>query len=336
MQITCPNCSTSYQVTAASIGAAGRSVRCARCKNTWFVSPEAEQQAEHQEPNWEMVAHGAAEADAQAAHNEVAAFKTELAADVADETPVQDIPVVDDSDLTTQPAEPEPAEADVVAVAGEETTNHPHPFGGGDNVALSEITIPAGDAPPLVPEPGDGNASATPDASPVNADDPPIRRSRRRPVARKKERRKLNPLPLLLMILICTIAALFTWRKDIVRYAPQMASLYGALGMPINLRGLSFTDIRISNDIYDGVPVIMIEGMIVSHATMAVDVPRLRFAVQNAAGHEVYTWTSVPTQPVLEAGARLPFKTRLASPPPDSHNVVVRFFTRRDAVAGLR
>ena len=67
MQINCPNCSTSYQVTAASIGAAGRSVRCARCKNTWFVSPEAEQQAEHQEPNWEMVAHGAAEADAQAA-----------------------------------------------------------------------------------------------------------------------------------------------------------------------------------------------------------------------------------------------------------------------------
>jgi hypothetical protein len=69
---------------------------------------------------------------------------------------------------------------------------------------------------------------------------------------------------------------------------------------------------------------------------MAVDVPRIRFAVQNAAGHEVYTWTAVPSQPVLEAGARLPFKSRLASPPADAHNIAVRFFTRRDAMAGLR
>jgi hypothetical protein len=87
---------------------------------------------------------------------------------------------------------------------------------------------------------------------------------------------------------------------------------------------------------YDGVPVIVVEGVIVSQANMAVDVPRLRFAVQNGAGHEVYTWTAVAAQPVLEPGARLPFKSRLASPPQDAHNIVVRFFTRRDAVAGLR
>jgi hypothetical protein len=115
-----------------------------------------------------------------------------------------------------------------------------------------------------------------------------------------------------------------------------MASLYRALGMDINLRGLAFTDIKITNDIYDGVPVIIVEGTIVSQTNMAVDVPRIRFAVQNAAGHEVYTWTAVPSQPVLEAGARLPFKSRLASPPADAHNIAVRFFTRRDAMAGLR
>ena len=80
---------------------------------------------------------------------------------------------------------------------------------------------------------------------------------------------------------------MFTWRKDIVRRAPQMASLYSALGMPINLRGLSFTDIKVTNDVYDGVPVIIVEGTVVSQANMAVDVPRIRFAVQNAAGHEV-------------------------------------------------
>src|SRR5262249_29850569 len=38
MLITCTNCGTSYQVAAASLGPTGRSVRCARCKQTWFAA----------------------------------------------------------------------------------------------------------------------------------------------------------------------------------------------------------------------------------------------------------------------------------------------------------
>ena len=37
MLIACPNCTTSYTVDQAAIGAAGRTVRCARCKTTWFA-----------------------------------------------------------------------------------------------------------------------------------------------------------------------------------------------------------------------------------------------------------------------------------------------------------
>src|SRR5215470_10565261 len=38
MLITCTNCGTSYQVATASLGPSGRSVRCARCKQTWFAA----------------------------------------------------------------------------------------------------------------------------------------------------------------------------------------------------------------------------------------------------------------------------------------------------------
>src|SRR5262245_28241444 len=42
MLIVCPNCTTSYQVEASSLGPAGRTVRCARCGNTWFAAnPDA-------------------------------------------------------------------------------------------------------------------------------------------------------------------------------------------------------------------------------------------------------------------------------------------------------
>ena len=44
----------------------------------------------------------------------------------------------------------------------------------------------------------------------------------------------------------------------------------------------------------------------------------------------------MPSQPVLEPGETLPFRSRLASPPGEGRDVQVRFFTRRDAVAGLR
>ncbi|MGC1574232.1 MAG: zinc-ribbon domain-containing protein, partial [Pseudolabrys sp.] len=37
MLIVCPNCSTSYTIEPGSLGSAGRTVRCARCKTTWFA-----------------------------------------------------------------------------------------------------------------------------------------------------------------------------------------------------------------------------------------------------------------------------------------------------------
>ncbi|HLI98204.1 MAG TPA: MJ0042-type zinc finger domain-containing protein [Bradyrhizobium sp.] len=40
MQIVCPHCSTSYGIKPASLGAAGRTVRCSRCKETWLARPE--------------------------------------------------------------------------------------------------------------------------------------------------------------------------------------------------------------------------------------------------------------------------------------------------------
>ena len=40
MQIICPHCTTSYAVDSATLGAAGRTVRCSRCKETWLARPE--------------------------------------------------------------------------------------------------------------------------------------------------------------------------------------------------------------------------------------------------------------------------------------------------------
>ncbi|HSA82888.1 MAG TPA: zinc-ribbon domain-containing protein, partial [Geminicoccaceae bacterium] len=42
MILTCPRCSTRYHVDPASIGASGRTVRCAGCSNRWLATPPAD------------------------------------------------------------------------------------------------------------------------------------------------------------------------------------------------------------------------------------------------------------------------------------------------------
>jgi predicted Zn finger-like uncharacterized protein len=40
MHIICPHCTTSYAIDLATLGAAGRTVRCSRCKEVWQAQPE--------------------------------------------------------------------------------------------------------------------------------------------------------------------------------------------------------------------------------------------------------------------------------------------------------
>ena len=320
MQIVCPNCTTSYQIADAAIGVNGRSVRCTRCRTVWHAAPPA------------MAVHGGS-AEPDAPDETVAAFREALvgehtqherdgALDAPVEAPAQ--PSLDDligSDASEQAAD---AAANVPA----ETPT----------VGLADIPIPVEDAPSLAPAlQGDApvtHITSLDDAGPPDIESVAARRARAD--ARRRRNRLRIPLPLAIVALVTLCAALLGWRKDIVRHAPQLASFYSAIGLPVNLRGLAFADLKIGNEIHDGVPVLVVEGMIVSTVSMPVDVPRLRFALRNATGAEVYAWTAQPSQPVLGAFENMPFRSRLASPPAEGHDIQVRFFTRRDAVAGLR
>ena len=39
MLIVCPSCASAYEIEAGKVGMEGRSVRCAACRETWFISP---------------------------------------------------------------------------------------------------------------------------------------------------------------------------------------------------------------------------------------------------------------------------------------------------------
>ncbi len=89
MHIICPHCSTSYAIDLATLGAAGRTVRCSRCKEVWLARPEDATEIAAQVP-------ALAEASRQDADQDAAAEWEALAREEgeAQETPVVDSPSI--------------------------------------------------------------------------------------------------------------------------------------------------------------------------------------------------------------------------------------------------
>src|SRR5262249_24999184 len=152
---------------------------------------------------------------------------------------------------------------------------------------------------------------------------------------RRALRRPPPALATAIVVMAAILAAIITGRTTVVRLFPQTASLFAAVSLPVNLRGLTFEGVKSTQDSKDGVAVLGGDGAIVNVTRRLVEVPRLRFAMRNGAGQEVYAWTALPARPELGPGERMEFHTRLAAPPTDGRDVIVRFFTRRDVVSGL-
>lgn len=127
---------------------------------------------------------------------------------------------------------------------------------------------------------------------------------------------------------------LIIWRAEVVRVMPQTASFFKMLGFGVNLRGLDFANVRMSTETVNGASVLVIEGDVIPLVRKPMELPRLRFAVRNAKGQEIYAWNAVLEQPALAVDEKVAFRSRLASPPAEAREVAVRFFHRRDLASG--
>src|SRR5215212_5922960 len=130
------------------------------------------------------------------------------------------------------------------------------------------------------------------------------------------------------------VLGLVIWRIEVVRLLPQTAEFYKMVGLQVNLRGLSFKEVKITSETVEGKSLLVIEGAIVGESRGPVELPRLRFSVRDAQGAEIYAWNAVLEQPTLKPGERAWFRTRLASPPPEGRNIDIRFFSKRDLAGG--
>jgi predicted Zn finger-like uncharacterized protein len=283
MLIACPNCSTSYEIDPASLGEAGRTVRCARCKTTWFAS------------------------------------KPEMASAGSDEDPTSAIGVIRPDQRIQNSAEDTATEEQATEAAAPSEEAAPAP-----------VTVT--DAPPIAPEGPSVSVEATTEADEL--ENFAVRRKRLQ--ARRSKERRSSRWTALILVLFAFNVALIGARSEVVRFFPQTASLFAAVGLPVNLRHLKFENMRITKETQEGLSALVIEGTIVSVASKATEVPRLRFAARDAAGQEVYTWNALPSRSILGPGEKLDFRSRFVSPPPNATDVMVRFFTPQDSAAAAK
>lgn len=274
-------------IDPASLGDAGRTVRCVRCRTTWFAAkPE--------------MADAASDVVVDDARPSIGVIRPDNGARSEDGETAPDVPEADHA-------------ADTGAPAKDEGVAHAPPI--------------VADAPSIVPT----DSSATPESELEN-----FAARRKRLQARRRKERRSSRWTALILVLFAFNVALIGARSEVVRFFPQTASLFAAVGLPVNLRHLKFENMRISKETQEGLSALVIEGTIVSVASKPTEVPRLRFAARDASGQEIYTWSTLPSRSILEPGEKLDFRSRFVSPPPNATDVIVRFFTPQDAAVATK
>lgn len=128
--------------------------------------------------------------------------------------------------------------------------------------------------------------------------------------------------------LVAVVAGLpllfFSLPQEVVQIWPQSASLYEWLNMPVNVRGFKIIATH-KQELNNSVPVIAINGQIINETDSELPVPKIRLAVRDQDGRELYHWTVLADQPRLGPRAEGTFSARLESPPPDAADLEVRF-----------
>ncbi|SEP16166.1 MJ0042 family finger-like domain-containing protein [Methylobacterium sp. ap11] len=115
-------------------------------------------------------------------------------------------------------------------------------------------------------------------------------------------------------------------RAGLVRALPQTARLYAAIGLPVNLRGLTFRDVA-AYQVPDasGSGRLVIEGDVVSAAREAVAVPPLSLELRDEHGQVVYRWRAEAPRDRLEPEESARFRAELPGASAKGRQVLVRF-----------
>lgn len=114
-------------------------------------------------------------------------------------------------------------------------------------------------------------------------------------------------------------------RDVIVRAAPPLAGAYAAIGLPVNLLGLQWRDVKTRVMVESSQRVLAVKGEIKNLREQSQNVPDIQISLRDDDGREVYRWTTPAPKSNLGQNETIQFRARLASPPESAKALRVHF-----------
>jgi predicted Zn finger-like uncharacterized protein len=342
MKITCPDCSTSYEVSAVALGPGGRSVKCARCGTRWHADGEDPDTASVET---DLPADADADAWADADTTAGATDDDDMNGDPADDWAAALSGADDDSaddDMSGDDASSEEPDSDGPADEPENAFTDTFDDDELDEAETFAEPVPVASADSEIPAPAQPVDIETLAKKPkiqvrTKPPEPVVRRvagAVLQQARRVKPRRVVGAMVLVLAIAVCGLAV--GLRNPIVARMPDLAGLFSLAGLDVNLRGLEFRDLRTFRELENGTIVLVIEGTIENVDRKPTFVPAVRFALRSEDAQEIYAWVMEPRLRRLDAGNATRFRTRLSSPPELAADIQVRFVERGQQQARLQ
>jgi|GEM_PF-722743 predicted Zn finger-like uncharacterized protein len=343
MRIRCPNCDSTHEVPPSVLEGKPRKVRCASCRTVFEARAESDSP-----PAKPTIAPAIPPASAAIAGGAATSFAL----------PDSDDALIGDAGVTAAEAAPEPGEAtfaaaedpgfDMEAAMGQDdldalfaddapATGQPEPVAmAAPPAAPEEATDPLGDGQDAAKIAATLAAASAAAAAAASEDEPKLRK--RSPHA-KPARSSFRIGPALGVVAatgIGTLVGLTVFRHETVRIAPSFAPYFEMMGLEVNSTGLEIREVRSYVVMEDHREMLEISGHIFNITRTRQNVPVIRLSLHNAEGQQIYVWTGAADNAELAAGEKTQFRRRLASPPKEATQVMVRFVARDDIVAAIR
>lgn len=191
---------------------------------------------------------------------------------------------------------------------------------------------------PLPPEPALSSAAAEPEAAePIAAPLPKM--FRERAATRQKVREAMAAGAVwagLALGFVLLIGLTLLLRQDIARIWPRTAGAYAAIGLPVNLVGLTIENQHAQPQLQDGHAVLVITGALRNIRDKPVVAPPLRISLLNSTGRSLAVKIADPDGARIPPGEARRFAINMLDPPVSATDIDIAFVLGRPAhIAGV-
>ncbi|MBI4967858.1 MAG: zinc-ribbon domain-containing protein [Rhodospirillales bacterium] len=312
MIITCPNCAARFNVADQALGAAGKTVRCAKCGHKWHQMPDGQtldSPPPAAAPAPRPAPRPAAAKPAAAARPAAAKPAPRPVARPRPAPPMGDIPMeMAPSGAAPAASVPQPAEEDFPMPPGEAPS--PNAFRSTGNMVTDS-------APPT----DKFLETAEPEPIPSGFASPP------EPGGKKRSNALLYTLLVILALIVGIPAGLYFLRYKVVELLPMTAEYYQMLDLDTeNLgAGLKFRNIVSERVIENNVELLVVRGQIANITDKPKEVPLLRLALYDSNNQMIQDKVGPPPEKQLASNETTGFRVQMENPSASARRFEITF-----------